>query len=65
MRKHIVIALALVTGGALSGTALAEPAEFDGTWSVSLVSSRVACAAAGLVRRFMVQNGSVRAAARA
>ena len=49
MRKHIVVALALVTGTALSGTALAKPAKFDGIWSVSLVSMG-ACAAAVPVR---------------
>jgi hypothetical protein len=59
MRKHIVIALALVTGGALSGTALAEPAKFDGTWSVSLVSSGGLCGS-GASSTLTVQNGSVR-----
>ena len=59
MRKHIVVALALVTGGALSGTALAEPAKFDGTWSVSLVSSGSLCGS-GASSTLTVQNGSVR-----
>src|SRR3954452_15186162 len=59
MRKHIVVALALVTGTALSGTALAEPAKFDGVWSVSLVANGGLCGS-GTSSTLMVQNGSVR-----
>ena len=59
MRKHIVVALALVTGTALSGTALAKPAKFDGVWSVSLVADGGLCGS-GTSSTLMVQNGSVR-----
>ena len=60
MRKPIVVALALATGVVLSGSALADPGEFDGTWSVSLVSSGGLCGS-GASETLMVRNGSVRA----
>ncbi len=44
----------------LSGSALAEPAKFDGTWSVSLVANGGLCGS-GTSSTLMVQNGSVRA----
>jgi len=60
MRKPIVVALALATGVVLSGSALADPGKFDGTWSVSLVSSGGLCGS-GASETLMVRNGSVRA----
>jgi hypothetical protein len=57
MRKHVVVALAL--GVALSATALADTAKFDGAWSVSLVSSGGLCGS-GASSTLTVQNGSVR-----
>ena len=44
----------------LSGSALAEPAKFDGTWSVSLVADGGLCGS-GASQTLTVQNGSVRA----
>ena len=60
MRKKIVAVLALTAGAVLSGSALAEPAKFDGTWSVSLVGNGGLCGS-GASSTLMVQNGSVRA----
>ena len=60
MRKKIVAVLALTAGALLSGSALAEPAKFDGTWSVSLVGNGGLCGS-GTSSTLMVQNGSVRA----
>jgi hypothetical protein len=55
-----VIALALSAGVLASGSALAEPAKFDGVWSVSLVADGGLCGS-GTSSTLMVQNGSVRA----
>src|SRR3954469_15195931 len=52
-------ALAFTTGVILSGSILADPAKFDGTWSVSLVSSGGLCGS-GASSTLTVQNGSVR-----
>ena len=60
MLRKTVVALTLSAGAILSGSALAEPAKFDGTWSVSLVSSGGLCGS-GASSTLMVQNGSVRA----
>src|SRR3954451_15959880 len=60
MRKPIVVALALATGVVSSGSALADPGRFDGTWSVSLVSSGGLCGS-GASETLMVRDGSVRA----
>ena len=60
MMKKTVAVLALGVGALLSGSALAEPAKFDGTWSVSLVGSGGLCGS-GASSTLMVQNGSVRA----
>jgi len=60
MRRPIVVALALATGVVSSGSALADPGKFDGTWSVSLVSSGGLCGS-GASETLMVRNGSVRA----
>src|SRR3954454_24813382 len=60
MLRTSVVALALSTGVILSGSALAEPAKFDGTWSVSLVADGGLCGS-GISSTLTVQNGSVRA----
>ena len=60
MMRKTVVALALSAGVILSGSALAEPAKFDGTWSVSLVANGGLCGS-GTSSTLMVQNGSVRA----
>ena len=60
MLRTSVVALALSAGAILSGSALAEPAKFDGTWSVSLVANGGLCGS-GASSTLMVQNGSVRA----
>jgi hypothetical protein len=60
MLRTSVVALALSAGAILSGSALAEPAKFDGTWSVSLVGNGGLCGS-GASSTLMVQNGSVRA----
>ena len=60
MVKKTVAALALGLGALLSGSALADPAKFDGTWSVSLVGTGGLCGS-GASSTLTVQNGSVRA----
>ena len=62
MRKKIVAVLALTAGAVLSGSAFAEPAKFDGTWSVSLVANGGLCGS-GASSTLSVQNGGVRAGA--
>jgi hypothetical protein len=64
MMTKTVAGLALGLGALLSGSAFAEPAKFDGTWSVSLVASGGLCGS-GTSSTLTVQNGSVRAGARA
>jgi hypothetical protein len=59
MRKTVAV-LALATGALLSSSAVAEPAKFDGLWSVSLVADGGLCGS-GTSSTLMVQNGSVRA----
>jgi hypothetical protein len=59
MRKTVAV-LALTAGALLSGSAFAEPAKFDGVWSVSLVPDGGLCGS-GTSSTLMVQNGSVRA----
>ena len=60
MMTKTVAALALGLGALLSGSAIAEPAKFDGTWSVSLVAHGGLCGS-GTSSTLTVQNGSVRA----
>ena len=60
MMTKTVAALALGLGALLSGSAFAEPAKFDGTWSVSLVGTVGLCGS-GTSSTLTVQNGSVRA----
>jgi len=58
--KKAVVALALTAGVMLSGSAQADPARFDGTWSVSLVANGGLCGS-GASQTLAVQNGTVRA----
>ena len=60
MMTKTVAALALGLGALLSGSAFADPAKFDGTWSVSLVGTGGLCGS-GTSSTLTVQNGSVRA----
>src|SRR3954467_840509 len=60
MMKKIVAVLALTTGALLSDSAFADPAKFDGTWSVSLVADGGLCGS-GTSSTLTVQNGGVRA----
>jgi hypothetical protein len=60
MMRKTVVALALSAGVIASGSALAEPAKFDGTWSVSLAADGGLCGS-GTSSTLSVQNGSVRA----
>jgi hypothetical protein len=60
MLKKTLASLVLTTGVILSGSALADPAKFDGVWSVSLVADGGLCGS-GTSSTLMVQNGSVRA----
>jgi hypothetical protein len=60
MMKKTLAVLALGVGALLSGSALAEPAKFDGTWSVQLAGGGGLCGS-GASSTLMVQNGSVRA----
>jgi hypothetical protein len=60
MMTKTVAGLALGLGALLSGSAFAEPAKFDGTWSVSLVGTGGLCGS-GTSSTLTVQNGSVRA----
>ena len=57
---NTLAALAFTTGVILSGSVLADPAKFDGTWSVSLVGTGGLCGS-GASSTLTVQNGSVRA----
>ncbi len=60
MVKEALSSLALTTGVILSGSVLADPAKFDGVWSVSLVADGGLCGS-GASQTLTVQNGSVRA----
>ena len=60
MLTKTLAALAFTTDVILSGSALADPAKFDGTWSVSLVANGGLCGS-GASSTLSVQNGSVRA----
>ena len=60
MLMKTLAALAFTTGVILSGSAPADPAKFDGTWSVSLVGTGGLCGS-GTSSSLTVQNGSVRA----
>ena len=60
MMKKTIAVLAASTGVILSGSVLANPAKFDGAWSVSLVADGGLCGS-GASQTLTVQNGSVRA----
>src|SRR4051794_14670306 len=60
MMTKTIAALALGIGAFLSGSAFAEPAKFDGTWSVSLVGPGGLCGS-GTSSTLTVENGGVRA----
>ena len=60
LMKKAVVALALTTGVILSGSAQADPAKFNGTWSVSLMANGGLCGS-GASQTLTVRNGSVRA----
>ena len=60
MMTKTVAGLAFGIGALLSASAFAEPAKFDGTWSVSLVANGGLCGS-GASSTLTVQNGSVRA----
>jgi hypothetical protein len=61
MFKRTLAALSLTTGMILSGSALADPDKFDGTWSVQLVASGGICGS-GTSQSLTVQDGRVQAA---
>ena len=60
MLKQTFAALSLTTGVILSGSALAEPEKFDGTWSVQMVASAGMCGS-GVSQTLTVQDSRVRA----
>ena len=60
MLKRTLAALSLTTGVILSGSALADPDKFDGTWSVQLVASGGMCGSSAS-QTLSVQDGRVRA----
>src|SRR5215207_11022990 len=60
MLTKALAALAFTTGVILSGSAFADPAKFDGTWSVQLLADGGLCGS-GANQTLTVQNGSVRA----
>jgi hypothetical protein len=60
MLKKAPASLALTTGMIMSGSALADPAKFDGSWSVLLVADGGLCGS-GSSQTLTVQNGSGRA----
>ncbi len=60
MLKQTLAALSLTTGVILSGSALADPDKFDGTWSVQMVASAGMCGS-GASQTLTVQDGRVRA----
>ena len=61
MVKKALALLALTTGVVLSGSAMAEPSRFDGSWSVQLVADSGLLCSSGTSQTLTVQNGSVRA----
>ena len=54
------LSLALTAGSFLCGSAVADPAKFNGSWSVHLVADGGLCGS-GSSQTLLVQNGSVRA----
>ena len=60
MTKQTFAALALATGLTQPGAAIADPAKFDGTWSVQLVTNSGVCDASSSAA-LTVHGGHVRA----
>ena len=60
MFNRTLAVLSLTTGVILSGSALAEPVKFDGTWNVQMVTSAGICGS-GVSQTLTVQDGRVRA----
>ena len=60
MLTKTLAALAFTAGVILSGSAVADPAKFDGTWSVQLMADGGLCGS-GASQTLTVQNGTVRA----
>ncbi len=60
MLKPTFAALSVSAGMILSGSALADPDKFDGTWSVQLVASGGMCGSSAS-QTLTVQEGRVRA----
>jgi hypothetical protein len=60
MLKRAFALLALTSGSFMSGSALAEPNKFDGSWRVQLVADGGLLCGSGSTQTLMVQNGSVR-----
>jgi hypothetical protein len=58
--KHAFAALGLTLGVTLSGSALADSAKFDGTWSVQLAAGAGLCGSASS-QVLTIRNGHVRA----
>ena len=58
--KRAFAALGLIVGVILSGSALADSAKFDGTWSVQLVAGAGLCGSASS-QVLTIRNGRVRA----
>jgi len=61
MAQKALAVLALTTSVVLSGSAMAEPSRFDGSWSVQLVADSGLLCSSGTSQTLTVQNGSVRA----
>src|SRR5829696_4510638 len=60
MLRMATLSLSLTTGVILSGSALADPDKFDGTWSVQLVANAGMCGSS-TSQSLTVQDGRVRA----
>jgi hypothetical protein len=60
MLKLTLAALSLTTGVILSGSVVAEPEKFDGTWNVQMVASAGMCGSSAS-QTLTVQDGRVRA----
>ncbi len=59
MLNRTLAAISLTTSVILSGSALANPDKFDGTWSVQMVASAGMCGS-GASQTLTVQEGRVR-----
>ena len=61
MLNRAFAVLALTSGVIMSGSALAEPNKFDGSWRVQMVADGGILCGSGTTQTLTVQNGSVRA----